>query len=58
MQDATLQQILLIKEKFDSISPYLNERALRIWCATEVINHNKIFGSGGNTIVQGLGGVS
>jgi Rhodopirellula transposase DDE domain len=58
MQDATLQKILLIKDKFDSISPYLNERALRIWCATEVRNHNKIFGKGGNTIVHRATGVS
>jgi len=44
MQDVPLQSILLIKEKFDSISFYLNERALRIWYATEVKNYNTIFG--------------
>jgi len=58
MQDANLKRLLLIKEKFDSISPYLNERALRIWCATEVKNHNKIFGKGGNTIVHRATGIS
>ncbi len=58
MQDATLQRILLIKEKFDSISLYLNERALRIWCATEVRNHNKEFGRGGSTTIQRATGIS
>lgn len=58
MQDAPLHRLLLIKEKFDAMSPYLNERALRIWCATEVKNHNKIFEKGGNTIVQRATGVS
>jgi hypothetical protein len=58
MQDVSLQRILLIKDKFDSISFYLNERALRIWCATEVRNHNKAFGKGGNTVVHRATGVS
>ena len=58
MQDASLKRILLIKEKFDTISSYLNERALRIWCATEVRNHNKLFGSGGSTVVHRATGVS
>ena len=58
MQDASLQKILLVKDKFDSISLYLNERALRIWCATEVNNHNKEFGKGGSTVVHRATGVS
>jgi hypothetical protein len=51
-QDANLKSILLIKEKFDSISSYLNERTLRIWCATEAKNYNQIFGEGGVTAVH------
>lgn len=58
MQDAFLKRILLIKEKFDSIAAYLNERSLRIWCATEVSNHNKLFGSGGSTAVHRATGIS
>lgn len=58
MQDASFKTLLLIKEKFDGISAYLNERATRIWCATEVNNYNKIFGSGGVTVVHRATGVS
>ena len=58
MQDTSLQRILLIKEKFDSISSYLNERALRIWCATEVKNYNKEFKRGGSTTVHRATGIS
>lgn len=57
MQDS-LDIILFIKEKFKEISQYLNERSLRIWCATEAKNHNKIFGRGGATIVHQATGVS
>lgn len=51
-QDDELKSLLLIKDKFDSISFYLNEKALRVWCATEVRNYNKVFGSGGVTAVH------
>ena len=57
MQDS-LDIVLFIKEKFKGISEYLNERSLRIWCATEAKNHNKIFGRGGATIVHQATGVS
>lgn len=52
MQATDLQQILLIKNKFDSISKYLDERAIRVWCATEAKSYNKIYGSGGSTAVH------
>lgn len=58
MQNVSLQRILLVKDKYDSIASYLNERALRIWCATEVKNHNKEFGRGGSTVVHRATGVS
>ena len=60
MQEAThtLNAILLIKEKFDAISIYLTERTLRIWCATEANNYNKIFGHGGVTAIQRATGIS
>lgn len=51
-QDANLTSLLLIKEKFDSLFSYFNERTLRIWCATEAKNYNKIFGEGGVTAVH------
>lgn len=58
MQDASLSTLIRIKEKFDDISVYLNERSLRIWCATEVKNYNKIFGNGGVTAVHRATGIS
>lgn len=58
MQDTSFNTLLLIKEKFGKIAAYLNERALRIWCATEANSYNQIFGSGGITIVHRATGVS
>ena len=58
MQDAYFNRLLLIKEKFDEISSYLDEKTLRIWCATEANNYNKIFGRGGITIVHRATGLS
>src|SRR3990167_462497 len=50
--DTHLQSILYIKEKFDALSFCLNEKALRLWCATEAKNYNKQFGRGGVMIVH------
>jgi hypothetical protein len=57
-QDVQLTDLLHIKEKFDDISAYLNERSLRIWCATEAINYNKKIGYGGITVVERATGIS
>lgn len=51
-QDANFTSLLLIKEKFDALFSYFNERTLRIWCAAEAKNYNKIFGEGGVTAVH------
>ena len=58
MSDISLSTVLLIKEKFDALSFYLNERALRIWCATEATNYDKTYGYGGRTAVHRATGVS
>lgn len=58
MQDASLSTLIRIKKKYDDISVYLNERSLRIWCATEVKNYNEIFGNGGITVVHRATGIS
>lgn len=50
--DTHLQSILSIKEKFDALSFCLNEKALRIWCATEAKNYDKQFGRGGVMVVH------
>src|SRR4051812_14628189 len=50
--DTHLQSILSIKEKFDALSFCLNEKALRLWCATEAKNYNKQFGRGGVMVVH------
>jgi transposase len=41
-------------KKFKSISPFLNEKTLRIWCATEAIN----LGWGGISFVSSITGIS
>src|SRR5690349_17520991 len=43
-----------IKEKFEHLKPLLNERSIRIWCATEA----KAFGRGGKTLVHKATGIS
>jgi hypothetical protein len=40
-----LNIVLLMKEKFEEISDHLNEKSLRIWCATEAKNYNNTYGS-------------
>jgi hypothetical protein len=43
-----------IRNKFNQIQPFLNERAIRIWCATEA----KALGRGGKSIVCNATGIS
>lgn len=42
-----------IREKYESINPYLNERSRRIWAATEV----KIIGRGGQSLINEVTGL-
>lgn len=49
-----ISQINILREKFISLRPLLNERSIRIWCATEA----KAIGTGGKTIVHKATGVS
>lgn len=58
MSNNSLKLLLLIKEKFENLSFYLNERSLRVWCATEAKNYNKMLGRGGVTAVHRATGVS
>ena len=47
-------KILSIREKFMHLKPVLNERAIRIWCATEA----KSYGPGGKALVHKSTGIS
>jgi hypothetical protein len=46
------EDIRYIKEKFDDISYSLDERRIRLWCATEAKAYNRIHGRGGVTAVH------
>ena len=48
------EKLLNLQEKYKAISPYLNERSRRIWCATEAID----LGYGGKSLVRQATGVS
>ncbi len=50
----TTEDLLLIQGKLDSILPFLNERSLRIWCASEAI----AYGAKGITAVHKATGIS
>src|SRR5271170_5190508 len=58
MQETSFTTLLHIKDKFDNLSGYLNERSIRIWCATEANNYDKLFGRGGVTAVERATGIS
>jgi Rhodopirellula transposase DDE domain len=47
-------QINILREKFAAIKPLLNERSIRIWCATEA----KAIGRGGKAMIHKATGVS
>jgi len=47
-------QVNILREKFAAIKPLLNERSIRIWCATEA----KAIGSGGKAMIHKATGVS
>lgn len=54
----TLPEITLLRQKFDSIVVCLNERAIRLWCATEAVAYNQLHGRGGVMIVHNATGIS
>jgi hypothetical protein len=58
MRYHTTQDASLLKEKFDTISLHLNEKAKRVWCAAEARSHNKLFKKGGSILVQKATGIS
>ena len=45
---------IVLREKFTALQPFLNERSIRMWCATEA----KAIGTGGKAIVHKATGVS
>jgi len=47
-------QINILRKKFTAIKPLLNERSIRIWCATEA----KAIGSGGKAMIHKATGLS
>lgn len=54
----TLPIVALIRQKFDALSPCLTERSIRIWCATEALAYNDIYGRGGVVVVHNATGIS
>ena len=54
----TLPVIALLRQKFNAISVCLNERAVRLWCATEALSYNELYGRGGIMIVHNATGIS
>lgn len=54
MKDSLPNSVHRVKEKFASISPYLNERSRRIWAATEA----RSYGRGGISVVHQATGLS
>lgn len=46
--------IHILREKFKALKPFLNERSIRIWCATEA----KAIGPGGKALLHKATGVS
>jgi hypothetical protein len=53
MTDKT-SQIDILREKFAALKPFLNERSIRMWCATEA----KAIGAGGKAMIHKATGVS
>ncbi|NGX43404.1 MAG: hypothetical protein K940chlam7_01701 [Chlamydiae bacterium] len=49
-----ISQINILREKFTALQPLLNERSIRIWCATEA----KAIGAGGKAMIHKATGVS
>jgi hypothetical protein len=54
----TLPVITLLRQKFNAISICLNERGIRLWCATEAVAYNEQYGRGGVTVVHNATGIS
>lgn len=54
----TLPVVALLRQKFDAIAVCLNERAIRLWCATEAVAYNEQCGRGGVMVVHNATGVS
>src|SRR5258708_35918637 len=48
------EQIAIVRQKYEAMRPYLNERSRRIWAATEA----RLLGYGGQKIVQEATGLS
>lgn len=52
------EKIFSIKEEFDDISDFLDERRIRIWCATKTKAYNRLYGYGGVVAVHKATGIS
>src|SRR5260221_5268145 len=53
-QKTAKEEIAIVRQKYEAMRPYLNERSRRIWAATEA----RLLGYGGQKIVQEATGLS
>ena len=52
------EDIQAIHQEFQDIAPWLDERALRLWCAARAKAYNQRHGHGGVAIIRAATGVS
>jgi len=52
------KHIQAIRQEFQEISPLLDERRIRCWCACRARAYNRTYGRGGVTVVSQATGVS
>ena len=52
------EELQAIRQEFQDIAPWLDERALRLWCAARAKAYNRRYDRGGVRIVHAATGVS
>jgi hypothetical protein len=52
------EELQAIRQEFQDIAPWLDERALRLWCAVRAKAYNRRYDRGGVTIIHAATGVS
>ncbi len=53
-----VEKIQAIRDEFTEISPLLDERRIRVWCAARAKAYNREYGHGGVTAVHKATGIS
>lgn len=52
------EQCEFIRQEFQDITPFLDERSIRIWCAARARAYNRLYGRGGVAVVSRATGIS